>query len=102
MHLKRLTIAFIVLPLAYFYITKLPAVYFLFLLISVAAVAQNEFYSMYRVKGPLKYTGLVFGAVTILAFSPQFIFQPFDLVAVLFIVIACMRLFLKRSPESSL
>ena len=102
MHLKRLTIAFIVLPLAYFYITKLPAVYFLFLLISVAAVAQYEFYSMYRVKGPLKYTGLVFGAVTILAFSPQFIFQPFDLFAVLFIVIACMRLFLKRSPESSL
>ena len=50
----------------------------------------------------MKYTGLVFGAVTILAFSPQFIFQPFDLVAVLFIVIACMRLFLKRSPESSL
>lgn len=115
MHRKRLIIAFIILPLAYFYITKLPAVYFLFLLIAVAAVAQYEFYSMYRVKGLLKYTGLAFGAVTILAFSPQpslpgesrlvgtaLGFQPFDLFAVLFIVIACMRLFFKRGPESSL
>lgn len=101
MHLKRLIIAFIVLPLAYFYITKLPAVYFLFLLIAVAAVAQYEFYSMYRVKGFWKYPCIALGALTISTmyfsrdlFTDVFIFS--------FLVIACMRLFLKRSPESSL
>lgn len=115
MHLKRLIVAFIALPLAYFYITKLPAVYFLFLLIAAAAVAQYEFYSMYKVNALLKYTGLAFGAVTLLAFSSQLSLsgesrlvgtalslRPFDLFAVLFIIMASIRLFLKRNPGSSL
>ncbi|TAL22455.1 MAG: hypothetical protein EPN94_11110 [Nitrospirae bacterium] len=105
MHLKRLLIAFIALPLAYFYITKLPAGYFLFLLIAVSVAAQYEFYSMYKVKALLKYTGIVFGVFIILAFSLQpslLSLKPFDLFAVLFIIMASIRLFLKRSPESSL
>jgi phosphatidate cytidylyltransferase len=105
MHLKRLIIAAILLPLIYFYITKLASGYFLFLLVIVAAAAQYEFYSMYNVKVPFKYMGIAFGALTLLAFSPRpsaISFQPFDLFAVLFIMMACMRLFIKRSPESSL
>ncbi|GFP31617.1 hypothetical protein HKBW3S34_02539, partial [Candidatus Hakubella thermalkaliphila] len=61
MHLKRLIVAAILLPLIYFYITKLPAEYFLFLLVIVAAAAQHEFYSMYNVKGLLRYSGIIMG-----------------------------------------
>lgn len=98
MHLKRLLAAIILLPLLYFYITKLSPVYFLFLLIIATAIAQYEFYSMYNVNGPLKYVGIAFGVLMILAFK----FQIFDLFVVLFFIVVCMRLFLKRNPASSL
>jgi len=105
MHLKRLIIAVILLPLFYLYITKLTAGYFLFFLIVVTAVAQYEFYSMYNVNGILKYMGIAFGILTILAFSHQpsaFSFQLFDLFAILFLIVACVRLFSRRNPASSL
>lgn len=49
--------------------------------------------------------GIAFGVLTILAFSSQFSalsFKPFDLFAVLFLIIACVRLFIKRNPAYSL
>lgn len=111
MHLKRLIIAVIALPLLYFYITKLPAEYFLFLLITITAIAQYEFYSMYNVKGLLRYSGIAFGILTI---SAAYLFTHYlialdlsrnlltDLFSVSFFIVACIRLFSKRSPASSL
>jgi phosphatidate cytidylyltransferase len=105
MHLRRLIVVVIVLPLLYLYITKLSAVYFLFLVMAVSVITQYEFYSMYNVNGKLKYIGISFGVLMILALSLQpsaFSLQLFDMFAVLFLVIACIRLFSKRNPESSL
>lgn len=111
MHLKRLIIAVIALPLLYFYITKLPAEYFLFLLITITAIAQYEFYSMYNVKGLLRYSGIAIGILTIsVAYlsAHYWIVQDLsknlliDLFAVSFLIVACIRLFSKRSPASSL
>lgn len=111
MHLKRLIIAVIALPLLYFYITKLPAEYFLFLLITITAIAQYEFYSMYNVKGLLRYSGIALGILTISAayLSTHYLIVRdlsrnllTDLFAVSFFIVACIRLFSKRSPASSL
>ncbi|MCE5194100.1 MAG: phosphatidate cytidylyltransferase [Nitrospiraceae bacterium] len=107
-HIKRLIIALIILPLLFIYITKLPAIYFLFILMIVSALAQYEFYTMYGIKGLLRFTGILLGML-ILYFI--FIFQysldpqkPFvtDLAAIGFLIVAVIRLFYKRKPESSL
>lgn len=97
MHLKRLIIAAILLPLIYFYITKLPAEYFLFLLVIAAAAAQYEFYSIYNVKGLLRYSGIILGILMLFTVhSSQFT------VPALFIIVACIRLFSKKNPLSAL
>jgi len=101
MHLKRLIIAVILLPLIYFYITKLPAGYFLFLLMVVAAAAQYEFYSMYNVKGFLSYAGIGFGAAALLCMFFSGTFSA-DLFIFSFLAIVTLRLFLKRNPSSAL
>lgn len=101
MHLKRLVIAVILLPLFYFYVTKLSAGYFLILLIFATAVAQYEFYSMYKIKGFLKYLGIVLGVLII---SASYLSRNLlaELFAVSFLMVACIRLFSKRNPASSL
>ncbi|MBI4690210.1 MAG: phosphatidate cytidylyltransferase [Nitrospirae bacterium] len=104
MHLKRLIIALILLPLFYLYVTRLSAGYFVFLLIIVGILAQYEFYSMYKVMSILKYMGIFGGLIFIvISYQPSAIgHQPIGFFAVLFLIIACIRLFSKRSPESSL
>lgn len=101
MHLKRLIVAAILLPLIYFYITKLSAGYFLFLLVIVSVAAQYEFYSMYNVKGFLRYAGMGLGAAALLYmfFSGSF---SADLFAFSFLAIVTLRLFLRRNPSSAL
>lgn len=103
MHLKRLGIALVVLPLVYFYITKLSTGYFLFLIVVVAAIAQYEFFSMYNIKGFLRYLGIVFG-IGILMISGVYFSKASvtDLVIFLFILTMSIRLFSKRNPASSL
>ncbi|MBI4685926.1 MAG: phosphatidate cytidylyltransferase [Nitrospirae bacterium] len=101
MHLKRLIVAAIILPLLYFYITELSAAYFLFLLITVSAIAQYEFYSMCNVRPLLKYSGIILGMLTIsgIYFSKAGLTDSF---IISFIIIACIRLFLIHEPASSL
>ncbi|HBR21176.1 MAG TPA: hypothetical protein DD713_01190 [Nitrospiraceae bacterium] len=101
MHLKRLIVAAILLPLIYFYITKLTSEYFLFLLVIAAAAAQYEFYSMYNVKGFLRYAGIGFGAAVILCMFFSGAFSA-DLFVFSFLAIVTLRLFLRRNPASSL
>lgn len=100
MHLKRLITAALVLPLMYLYIMKLPPPYYALLMALAAALAQWEFYSMYGVRGLLKPAGIVLGVLVIARIQASG-YMP-DIVVLSFLAIAVLRLFLKRSPSSSL
>ena len=101
MHLKRVIIALILIPLFYLYVTKLPSLYFLLFLIIVGAAAQYEFYLMYKVKRLLRYAGIIFGTL-ILCFAYFKLFSFMSLLAFLIIIIAGIRLFSKKNPASAL
>jgi phosphatidate cytidylyltransferase len=101
MHLKRLLTAALLLPLLYIYITKLPPVYFAVLILTVSVITQSEFYSMYKVKGFLRYTGIIFGVLIIVSvYAANNLFPHILLFS--FLVITATRLFLKASPSSAL
>jgi len=101
MHSKRLVVAAIVLPLMYLYVMHLPAVYFFYLLAAVTLAAQWEFYSMYRVSGLLKYTGLASGiAVLYASFYAKDHFMTVLFASVM--VMMVLRLLVKRTPLYSL
>ncbi len=111
MHLKRVIVALIALPLFYFYITKLSTTYFLFLLVLVSVIAQAEFYSMYKTNRLLSLSGMLGGILTLCA---PLIPVNFPGVAyshmssqtcafiLTFMLIALVRLFTKSGPLSSL
>jgi phosphatidate cytidylyltransferase len=101
MHLKRLIVAAILLPVFYLYIMHLPPQFFLFLLLGVSSIALTEFYSMYHAKGMLKYTCLLLGII-ILSFSYFSRELLFAMTAISAMTIMSIRLFLKRDPLSSL
>jgi phosphatidate cytidylyltransferase len=110
MHLKRLAVALIALPLLYLYVTKLPPAYFLGLIVLVNLLAQREFYAMYRTKGLLSLLGVCAGTALLVgaALSTYGIqadwardFFPMLLMAT-FIVIATARLFAVTDPVSAL
>ncbi len=99
MHLKRLAVAAVLLPLFYFYIMKLPEVYFFALLLTISIIAQWEFYSMSGLNGLMKYPGIFLGVLILLflyVFKYPYVFM-FAIMAILVI-----RLFGKRDPGSSL
>lgn len=101
MHFKRLIVAAALLPALYFYIMYLSSEYFLFLLILMSVIAIREFYSMYHIERLLQYIGLISG---ILILSISYISKVLlaDIIILSFIVMAGVRLFLKRNPRSSL
>lgn len=101
MHLKRLVIALITVPVFYSYVMYLPPQYFLFLMTFFSAVGLAEFYAMYRLKGLFMYSGLFWGTVLFIVF-----FTALDLFlqVLLCAVLATMtlRLFLKRDSAGSI
>lgn len=101
MHMKRLAVAAIVLPLLYLYVVKLHQVYFFILILGVSTIAQMEFYEMYRVHGILRIAGIALGAIllTTLYLSKRLLLE---MIVFSFIVIAGLRLIGKRDPSSSL
>lgn len=101
MHLKRLIVAAILLPLLYLYIMQLPAIYFFGLIIFISTLALWEFYSMYEVKGFMKVTGLILGLLIPLFF--YLMRENFLTILILIVpLIFVIRLFGKREPASSL
>jgi phosphatidate cytidylyltransferase len=110
MHLKRLIVALVALPLLYFYVTKLPPPYFLALIVLVNLLAQREFYAMYQTKGLLSLLGVCSGTALLVgaAFSScrfpaewtRNFFPMFLMVA--FIVLATARLLAVRDPGCAL
>lgn len=111
MHLKRLVVALIMLPLLYLYISKLPPLFFLCLLILTGVIAQAEFYSMYKTDRLLSLTGILGGILTLgVPFvlegmpgivSPRTGLQTFIFI-LSFMLIALVRLFRKKEPASAL
>ena len=101
MHLKRLIVAVVLLPIIYLYIMYLPSRYFVLLLIFLSFIATSEFYSMYRVTGILRYAGLFLGVFIL---SASYISQDLLLNVVILSIMVMMgiRLFAKRNPLCSL
>lgn len=101
MHLKRLVVAAVLLPVLYLYIMYLSPAYFIFLLIVMSVIALSEFYGMYRVTGILRYAGAFFG-ISIL--STFYVLRGFLLHVIILSVmaLAAIRLLSKRDPKSSL
>lgn len=102
--LKRFIVAVIILPLFYLYITKLQPIFFLILLAFISVLAQIEFYSMYKTKRWLSFTGIISGIFLLcshLIQSSAFSLQPSAFIF-LFILISSARLFLIKDPSSAL
>lgn len=101
MHLKRLIIALIFIPLFYLYVAKLSPAYFLLFLIVVGSAAQYEFYLMYKVPWLFRYIGIIFGTLTL-----YFVYfgsaSLLSICAFLLIILSSVRLFYKRDPVFSL
>jgi len=106
MLLKRIIVALIAIPLLYFYITKLPTVFFLILLAGLSALAQHEFYAMYRTTKTMSLLGTIAG-ISLLAsayFVPGTVperVQPM-LIILIFMTISSVRLFAAKDPSSAL
>lgn len=98
---KRLLVAATLLPLFYIYIMKLSAVYFFSLLLVASIIAQWEFYSMYRVGGFMKWSGIFFGALLLAA---TYISRHLSthLLILSIMGISSIRLLGKKDPSSSL
>jgi phosphatidate cytidylyltransferase len=101
MHLKRLVVAAVLLPLLYLYIMYLTPKYFIFLLIIMSVVALSEFYAMYRVAGIFRFSGIFFGILILCTFylSRGFLF---NIIIYFIMTLAAMRLFFKKDPRGSL
>lgn len=101
MHLKRLLVAAILLPILYLYIMYLSPAYFILLLIIISGIALSEFYAMYHVTGILRYSGVFLGILILCTFyfSRGFLF---NVIILSVLALAAMRLFFKKDPKSSL
>lgn len=101
MHVKRLVVAVILLPFFYFSIMRLPDIVFFVLLLTASIIAQWEFYTMYRIGGLMKNSGILFGVLLfVTAYIAKTLFPHvlgFSVMAA-----AAVRLFGKRDPASSL
>src|SRR5208283_2114265 len=107
MHLKRVIVALIALPLFYFYIAKLSPLYFLSLLVIASVIAQAEFYSMYKTSRWLSLGGMLGGILVLCSpmISASFPWVESSHMTVLtsvliliFILLSLVRLFTKDGP----
>lgn len=101
MHLKRLIVAALVVPLLYLYVTQLPVQYFFYLITAVAALGLYEFYSMFRLNAVMKYLGIAWGV----GLMAVFFFWPAAMYALLLVATLFflgLRLFLKPDPGASM
>ncbi|MBI5635158.1 MAG: phosphatidate cytidylyltransferase [Nitrospirae bacterium] len=100
MHLKRLIVAAVLVPLLYLYTMYLSPQYYLLLITVVSTVALAEFYAISGVEGFLKYSGLFWGAALLVV---QFFARELMAEALFIAVLAMLtlRLFLKRDAAGS-
>ncbi|MCX8026274.1 MAG: phosphatidate cytidylyltransferase [Thermodesulfovibrionales bacterium] len=109
MHSKRLIVAIIAVPLLFFYVTKLPPVFYLALLVLLSAIAQMEFNNMYRLNPLLSIISIVGGIFLLttqyflndVSFNHQHEVVPTILIFFV-MLITTVRLFQVRNPMDSL
>jgi phosphatidate cytidylyltransferase len=106
MLLKRVIVALIAIPLIYLCLAELPPIFFLLLLAAVSALAQYEFYSMYKTSRSMSVLGIISGMVLLGAsyFSPPAgagSAWPVIFI-IIFIMITSARLFITKDPSSAL
>lgn len=100
MHAKRLLVAVLLLPLFYYSVMGLPEWCFFALLLGASVLAQWELYSMYRVTGLMKNSGMLLGVLMLTAaYISRTPFPPVSMFAVM--VMFAIRLFSVRDPASS-
>ncbi|NTU43523.1 MAG: phosphatidate cytidylyltransferase [Nitrospirales bacterium] len=103
MHLTRVIVAVIALPLFYLFIAKLSAGFFLGLLMLISILGQMEFHAMYRAKGLPSLIAMIGGIFFLLSgISPSSPVTPSGVVVGTFMAIAAARLFSIKDPSSSL
>lgn len=100
-HKKRIIVALISIPLIVFIIVKLPSYFFLIFLCIVNVVGMWEFLKMYRATLLWIITGII-SSLFLLIFNCFYYHQAFYFFAIIFSVIAVMRLILKKDPELAL
>jgi phosphatidate cytidylyltransferase len=106
MLLKRIAVALIAIPLLYLYIAKLPSVFFLIFLAALSALAQHEFYAMYRTTKTMSLLGTIAGifllasAYFVPGTAPERV-QPM-LFILIFMSLSSARLFVTKDPSSAL
>lgn len=101
MHLKRLVVAVILLPLLYLYIMRLPTIYFLGLILFISTIALWEFYSMYGLKGFMKVVGILIGlSVPVIFYKARGNYGTALIMIVMLLFV--IRLIVIREPSSSL
>jgi phosphatidate cytidylyltransferase len=106
MHLKRVIVALAAVPLLYLYITELPPLFFLAFLGVLSAVAQHEFYSMYKTSRTMAFLGIAGGTAMlgVSCFLPES--GPENIRSLvfisIFIIISSVRLFIIKDPASAL
>lgn len=101
MHLKRLLVALVLVPLLYLYTMYLPPQYYLLMIAAVSTVALAEFYAIAGIStGLLKYSGLFFGGVLLAVhFFARGLF--FEVLFIAVLAMLTLRLFLKRDAAGS-
>ena len=98
MHLKRITVAAVLLPLFYLYIMFLPTVFFILLIVAVTILAMSEFYAMYQIPGILRYACILVGVfVVIAAYAASG--SLLDILIFSFMTILIIRLLYKKDPS---
>ncbi len=100
MHLKRLIVALVLVPILYLYTMYLPPQYYMFLITTVSTVALAEFYAISGITGSLKYAGLFWGAVILVM---NFFARPLfaEVLFIASLTMLTLRLFLKRDAAGS-
>lgn len=109
MHSKRVIVALVAVPLLFLYVTKLPPVFYLGLLVILSTLAQIEFNNMYRLKPSLSIISIISGiallSVPYLLSDIKLYYHP-EILMILLVLsvmfITSMRLFQVKNPKNSL
>ncbi|MCX8030549.1 MAG: phosphatidate cytidylyltransferase [Thermodesulfovibrionales bacterium] len=111
MHFKRLATAIVAIPLLYLYVTKLPAIFFLKILLLLSILAQLEFHKMYKCKKIISVLGifcgiLILGIPIIMYYMSNtvgyFMNHHFTVLVLSFLLITTTRLFILKDPTNGL
>ncbi len=100
-HKKRILVAFVFIPLVFIIIIKLPAYIFFILLCMVNTVGMWEFLRMYRASRFWIITGII-SSLFLLILNCFYSHNAFFYYAIIFSVIAVMRLVFKKDPMFAL